>query len=509
MLGSAGARPLAMEFDVTIIGNGAVASALALRFVEEHPELRLALVGPARRTGSASLAAGAMLNVFAELEAGALDSPLARARFEAAVAASALWAPHLAALNARLVETAPVRVVPGTHVIAGAGAASKASLDEDLDDDLDSVNLDAIAGYLAEYRQRFREVDPRSIEGLAPAASAQPRRALLLEDEGSVSPRHLHRAYDEAFAGMPQLRRFDAEATALSPSGDPSRATTTVQLGDGRVLATRHVLLAAGARTQPLIDALGLHGKIPRLVHGVGVSLVLKTAAALPRTVVRTPRRGLAAGLYLVPYLDGHCYLGATSELRASSSSSSSSGPSVRAVHALLGAALEQISPALADAQLHKTLVGARPTTLDGYPLLGQTSIAGVWIASGTKRDGLHLSPKIAVELVAAIAKGTTGAAGAQPFAGRFVPERPLLLPPGRAAAIARAVAQRLAIWPAAAGPAPSADELGAQLEELYRGCGLDALDVGIPPELLELYRDGVAGDNLAHLLAQRARPPA
>lgn len=466
-----------MDFDVAIIGNGAIACALALRLTHEHPELQVALVGPALRPGCASLAAGAMLNVFAELEAGALETPLARARFSAAMQATALWDAHLALLNARLVETPPIRVVPGTYVVGS---------------DRDDANFDAIHAALLEHRQRFREVSPRDIPGLRPAPHAAPRRALYLEDEGMVSASALHRAYDEALARTPRLTRLDTEATALVPSGDASRASTAVHTQRGGALRTRQVILAAGARTQELIDQLGLQAKIPRLVHGVGVSLVLKTAAALPAQVIRTPRRGLAHGFYLVPYDGGYCYLGATSAL----SPTAARRPSVDSLHHLLRSAIEQVSPELAAAEVHKTLVGSRPTTLDTYPLLGRTSIEGVWIASGTRRDGFHLSPKIAQELTAALASGT------QPFSGAFPPERPLYLPPGRQRAVDRAVAALVA---AAGEPSESSDAaLRAHVEDAYARSGLDTHDLGIPTELLDLYRQGHAGENLEHLLAQR-----
>src|SRR5262249_29223250 len=141
------------------------------------------------RPACASLAAGAMLNVFAELEAGALDYPVARAKFEAAAHASKLWEEHLALLNGRLESVEPGRIRPGTYV------GQKA-----LTDRLGELNLHAIVGGLETYGQRFRHVDPGEIEGLKPMPQARPVRALFLEDEGAVSSRHLHRAYDEAFA---------------------------------------------------------------------------------------------------------------------------------------------------------------------------------------------------------------------------------------------------------------------------------------------------------------------
>lgn len=477
-----------MDFDVTIVGNGAISSALALRFSEEHKELRIAIVGPALRPGCASLAAGAMLNVFAELEAGALDNPIARAKFDAAVEASRLWDAHLALLNSRLVDTPPLAVNQGTYVVANT-----------VTDGLDDANFDAIIGYLTEYQQRFREIDPRSIKGIKPTPQARPLRAIYLEDEGTVSSKHLHRAYDEAFARTPGVTVFDTEVTQVTPSGDSSRATTTVQTASGATLKTRHVIVAAGTRTQVLVNQLGLQAKIPRLVHGVGVSLILKSQTTVPEKVFRTPNRGLACGLYVVPYPDNYCYVGATNYICPWEVPL----PRVQAVHYLLQCAMEQVNTDFYKAEIHKTIVGYRPTTLDTYPLLGRTSIDGFWIASGTKRDGFHLSPKIAAEFLTALDTG------AQPFGGTFRPERALLLESRKQPAVDRAVEHIISTGyqhgfrlPHSNWEPLIAEAVRAKVEDAYIKSGLDRHDFGIPAELLDMYRYGHAKDNVEHLLA-------
>jgi glycine oxidase len=484
------------EFDVTIVGNGAISSALALRLSEDHKDLRIAIVGPAPRPGCASLAAGAMLNVFAELEAGALDHPIARAKFEAAVAASTMWEGHLALLNARLQDTAPLSITQGTYVVANT-----------VTDGLDDANFDAIIAYLTEYKQRFREVDPRSIKGIKPSPQARPLRAIYLEDEGAISSKHLHRAYDEAFSRSESVTMIDSEVTGVSPSGDASRATTVVTTKSGAILKTRHVVIAAGTRTQDLVNQLGLQAKIPRLVHGVGVSLILKSQTEVPEKVFRTPNRGLACGLYVVPYADNYCYVGATNYICPWEVPL----PRVQAVHYLLQCAMEQVNTDFYKGEIHKTIVGYRPTTLDSYPLLGRTSIEGLWIASGTKRDGFHLSPNIAAQFTAAITAQDSGKSDAQPFGGAFIPERALLLPAGKQASMDRSVAHIISTGyqhgfrlPHSNWQPLIADAVRAKVEDAYTRSGLGDHDFGIPAELLDMYRYGHAKENLEHFLAQR-----
>ena len=45
------------------------------------------------------------------------------------------------------------------------------------------------------------------------------------------------------------------------------------------------------------------------------------------------------------------------------------------------------------NSELEKINIGWRPTSADTYPLIGPTSVEGLYIASGTKRDGFHQAP--------------------------------------------------------------------------------------------------------------------
>jgi len=65
-------------------------------------------------------------------------------------------------------------------------------------------------------------------------------------------------------------------------------------------------------------------------------------------------------------------------------------------VHFLLECGIEQINPALYRSPLLKTRTGNRPVTTDGFPLIGETSWDGLFILTGTYRDGFHKSPVLA-----------------------------------------------------------------------------------------------------------------
>src|SRR5205807_6962250 len=65
-----------------ILGNGIVAASIAFRLTKRLAAGdRITVIGKKARPGSATLAAAAMLNSFAEIEKGSLDSEIDRYRF--------------------------------------------------------------------------------------------------------------------------------------------------------------------------------------------------------------------------------------------------------------------------------------------------------------------------------------------------------------------------------------------------------------------------------------------
>jgi glycine oxidase len=68
----------------------------------------------------------------------------------------------------------------------------------------------------------------------------------------------------------------------------------------------------------------------------------------------------------------------------------------------LLGCADRQVRRDLSEGGLRRLQVGNRPVPLDGFPLLGE-AMPGLWMMTGTYRDGLHQSPLLAREIASRI----------------------------------------------------------------------------------------------------------
>ena len=93
-----------------VLGNGIVALSTAFRLVQRWTAQStdtLTIVGRFARPGSATLAAAAMFNSFAEIEAGSLDHPLDLYRFELSHLATQMWPDFERALIAAAGEALP------------------------------------------------------------------------------------------------------------------------------------------------------------------------------------------------------------------------------------------------------------------------------------------------------------------------------------------------------------------------------------------------------------------
>ncbi|MEI2429975.1 MULTISPECIES: NAD(P)/FAD-dependent oxidoreductase [Lysobacter] len=388
-------------YDVVVVGNGVLGMATAHALQLRDPGLRVAVVGPAPRPGAASAAAGAMMGCYGEVTAQLLRTPSGRAKLAKGLLAARHWPDWLESINQALPAEERIALTPGTIVFSN----NKSGIIED-------ENYAAIVQALEENGAAYETLDPNRIDGLAPAEDCRPSRALYLPDEGSIDAAKLLGALSALIERSPTLSFIDDTATGLDIHGGRIRA---VRLREGGRVAAPQVVLAAGVWTQAVLDSVPeLARRIPRLFCGGGTSLLLDTGPRAQAHVLRTPNRAFACGLHAVPRGGGRLYVGATNTLFAQ--------PMLRTSPAdmffLLECALDQLDQDLCAAQLVAWQAGNRPVAVDTCPLIGPTSVEGLWLLTGTYRDGLFLSPLLGRH----IADRVCGGPGL--FEETFAPER-------------------------------------------------------------------------------------
>lgn len=203
--------------------------------------------------------------------------------------------------------------------------------------------------------------------------------ALWDADEGQVNNRALGLALTRAFknAGGTIL----ANEAVIRIDHDGTRAVSA--LTPFKVYPADVFVLAAGAWTAQIANIPPDALPPVRPMKGEMLALQPPNADALPKSLV------WGNGIYLVPR-NGRLFVGATLEDVGFDTSLTKA-----AKEFLLNRAYT-LMPALREWGITEHWAGLRPGSPDGLPILGQTSLSGLYAATGQFRNGILLAPAIA-----------------------------------------------------------------------------------------------------------------
>jgi glycine oxidase len=225
----------------------------------------------------------------------------------------------------------------------------------------------------------------REVPGIGPAWQA----GLLFTQDGQIdNRRRLMRALERACAGLGVQFQEGAEVLELERAGG---ALTAVRLrtaeGEVQRLPARRAVLACGAWSAQLLPQLPVFP-----VKGQMLSLQ-GPLRALERVI-------FGPGTYLVPRQDGLLVVGATSEPQAGFGEGLTPDGQRQ-----LQDGIAALLPAASAWPPMERWWGFRPCTPDEGPLLGDSPIPGLWLATGHHRNGVLLAA-ITAELLAAAVLG-------------------------------------------------------------------------------------------------------
>ena len=230
-----------------------------------------------------------------------------------------------------------------------------------------------------------------------PHLSAQVSAAVWCPGDHQVDNRQLTMALKRGVetAGGDIFER--AEVDELLVDGTRVRGLRTrdeVHTGDT-------VVLASGCWSR-LLPGLPDCAKPPvRPVRGQIARLNMTPELAL-NTMVWYSRVATSAVAYLVPKNNGHLVLGATSEEMGFDADVTAGG-----MVELLRAAWEVV-PGIYDLPIVESMAGLRPGSRDDAPILGQTPVEGLIMATGHYRKGILLTPLTALAIAEVILEGHT-----------------------------------------------------------------------------------------------------
>lgn len=330
------------------------------------------------RTGdtlSASRAAGAMLGAFGELSAD--DGAEEMAEFDFRLSAQRYYPAWLARVRER--SGARVSQVEGTIIIAN----NQGARDRDC---IRRMEQEAVLrGEPAEW------IEPSDVPGLKPSPVHAPALCLHLKNEHAVNSGELLDAMELALGRCNTYRHLDKSVLRASPDG----LSWAVALSDGTTLVADAVVLANGSRSLECLDpSLVEDAALPALSFGKGVSCLISGGPAIAHTI-RTPNRTFACGIHLVPRPEsGELYLGATNFTGVDEMAERKVQPGE--LHGLFDEAIHQINTDIRTSRIEQIRVGFRPIAAFKRPLVGQTRVPNLYIATGTYRNGVLMAPLVA-----------------------------------------------------------------------------------------------------------------
>jgi sarcosine oxidase, subunit beta len=289
-------------------------------------------------------------------------------------------------------------------------------------------NVEALAASLADQRAvgvKTEDIDASEVQKLWPVADLEPFAAFAYEPRGGYGD-----AYQTAQAYAAAARRGGArlrQGTMVTAVTIEAGHVTGVELADGTRIATRHVVIAAGPWSVPLLAALEI--ELPITVHREQIVLIDPGQDLGPVPVFSD----LVSLQYIRSEASGELLFG-NSDL-AVLEPADPDRYSNQATARCIDTVVEKVGtrfPRLANPSISSTYAGCYDVTPDFNPVISRTPVDGLVAAAGFSGHGYKISPAVGQLIADLVVDGTSSDADipAEDFRlARFAEGAPLRSP--------------------------------------------------------------------------------
>jgi glycine oxidase len=240
-----------------------------------------------------------------------------------------------------------------------------------------------------------------------PFLSRRVAAALFADGDHRIDPRAFAEALTRAFVAAGGDLREETEVERIEIEGGKVRGVRVA----GEFLEADIVVLAAGAWSG-LVDGLPKEAVPPvRPVKGQMFSVRMADPPLLTRCVWAKDSTRFA---YLVPLSSGRLLVGATVEEMGYDREVTAGG-----IYELLRPAYDAL-PGIYELPVDEIWAGLRPASRDNAPILGETPVEGLVMATGHYRNGILFAPLTSEDVAHLVLTGETTEAIAPYGIGRF-----------------------------------------------------------------------------------------
>lgn len=361
-------------YDIAVVGGGAIGRSVALTLTRAEEDVVLIYPKEGDKT-SASLAAGAMIDTFGELPHDTSASYEEEVTF--GLAAQKMYPQWLQSISEE--SGKQIFYNKGMFIIANNAGS----------DDLDV--LDRITHEMDDRHEKYDIVNPREVPGLKPNHQYKAFKAVFMKSALSVDSTSILETIENCLLKSKYCTYVDDSIISLAKKGN----LWTLKTKKSQAMYAHKVIICAGAYSLQLLGEKTTKqlGTFPELFYGKGISCMVSSEINFPYAI-RTPNRAAACGLHVVPRANGEVYLGASNYFGMDLENTDS--VNTGEVADVLNGCMMEINTSLRKSSFESARYGLRPVSSYGKPLVGETKLPGLFIASGTYRMGVHFSPLIA-----------------------------------------------------------------------------------------------------------------
>jgi glycine/D-amino acid oxidase-like deaminating enzyme len=355
------------KFKIAIVGNGIIGTLLAYYLRNNK---NICIIGPSKRPGSASAAAGAMLNVFGEVDYDKSTDNYLEQKIKIGVKSQILW------------KKFKIKIKNKNNIFCADNTIIFKSKNSTY---LEKKCYAAIEKY-AKFYKVFSNQHSK-LKQLKKNNKFKKIKAFLIKGEGAVNSKKLFNFLDNEI--LHKIKIFNTTATYIKKS----KNIFSIKLNNKQNIKAKKIILCAGSFSKNILKETELN--ILDLYYGVGSAFELNDPNKIlhnkipTRTVLRSSNRGSTCGIHIVPRSENNYYLGAGSYIAHKPNYNHRIGT----LNYLLSCAEKEIFGNFSKVDC-KPVIGFRPFSFDGKPMIGPIT-KDVFVATGTKRDGLTLSPSI------------------------------------------------------------------------------------------------------------------
>ncbi len=359
---------------IAVLGNGAIG--LTTSYTLSKSGHRVCLFGNKEKKGSASTAAGAMINVFAEVEENLLDFEPSRKKFELAYASQKRW-----------------------HSFVKQNFSKKESENYKkkftlvFKNNLTTPFENKQFTYLKKIQNYFPDdIKTNQKNSKFKIDNKKIRDLIYLPREKYLDSRVLISELEKLIKKYNVKTKYNIEKYLLKIKKNKIEISynTKKEIFD-------YVVVALGSYSEKFNRSnKDIVGKIPKIFFGTGTAFRIKKKEFTPKFkknnfVLRTMNRGNACGFHLIPLSKDEYYFGASNSITQLEERESRIG----SVSVLTNGLINEFDSSLKDNHL-SLCSGHRPTSADTYPILGPLKKSKkIIFATANKRDGLTCSLEI------------------------------------------------------------------------------------------------------------------